>query len=682
MPADIARNTLDSETSPYLLQHKDNPVHWQAWGPDVLAAARESGKPILLSVGYAACHWCHVMAHESFERPETAAVMNRHFVNIKVDREERPDIDSIYQTALSLQGEHGGWPLTMFLTPEGEPFWGGTYFPPEPRWGRPGFVDLLARVAEVYAGDPAMVARNRDALRRGLAETAAPPAPPAGPVAEITPALLDRISDRLLGEIDREHGGIGGAPKFPQTAILALLWRAHLRRNNADCGDAVILTLERMCQGGIYDHLGGGFARYSTDAAWLVPHFEKMLYDNALLIDLLTCVQAETGSPLLRQRLYETVGWVLREMRTAEGAFAASQDADSEGHEGRFYVWSEAEIDRLLGADSAAFKEVYGVTAGGNWEGSTILNRTPTRALLAPAAEEDLERSRQILFAARETRIKPGWDDKALADWNGLMITALARAGAALAEPGWIAACRQAFAAIENHMMTADGRLRHSFRAGRAHHSALLDDYAALAQAALALYEVTGDAPYLARAEALVETLDRHYWDSDSGGYFFTADDAEALISRRRQATDNATPNGNAVALEVQARLYHLTGEDRYRLRAEALITAFSGEVGRNFFPLASFLNAAEFFYNPVQIVVIGRRGDSATDALIRVALASALPDRVLQVVAPGTGLPPHHPAQGKTDLAGPPAAYVCIGASCSLPVRDAAALVASLSST
>ena len=487
MATAVDRNNLDRETSPYLLQHRDNPVHWQAWGPDALAAARAAGKPILLSVGYAACHWCHVMAHESFERPETAAVMNRHFVNIKVDREERPDIDSIYQTALALQGEQGGWPLTMFLTPEGEPFWGGTYFPPEPRWGRPGFVDLLARVAEVYAGDPAMVARNRDALRRGLAETAAPPAPPAGPVAEITPALLDRISDRLLGEIDREHGGIGGAPKFPQTAILALLWRAHLRRNNADCGDAVILTLERMCQGGIYDHLGGGFARYSTDAAWLVPHFEKMLYDNALLIDLLTCVQAETGSPLLRQRLYETVGWVLREMRTAEGAFAASQDADSEGHEGRFYVWSEAEIDRLLGADSAAFKEVYGVTAGGNWEGSTILNRTPTRALLAPAAEEDLERSRQILFAARETRIKPGWDDKALADWNGLMITALARAGAALAEPGWIAACRQAFAAIENHMMTADGRLRHSFRAGRAHHSALLDDYAALAQAALAL---------------------------------------------------------------------------------------------------------------------------------------------------------------------------------------------------
>src|SRR6266478_1786406 len=412
---DLNRNRLAEETSPYLLQHKDNPVHWQGWSPAVLAAAKSAGKPIMLSIGYAACHWCHVMAHESFEDPAIAAAMNRDFVNIKVDREERPDLDAIYQHALALTGEQGGWPLTMFLTPDGEPFWGGTYFPPEQRWGRPGFPQVLEAMSTAYVQDHDKVAKNVVALREALQRLGRPE---RGGM--FGPEQLDRIAERLLREVDQLHGGIGTAPKFPQTGILELLWRAWKRTGQAPYRDAVLKALDAMCQGGIYDHLGGGFARYSTDARWLVPHFEKMLYDNAELVDLLTLVWQETKNPLYRERIDQTLGWVGREMLTPEGGFASSLDADSEHEEGKFYVWSEAEIDAVLGDRAALFKRYYDVTAEGNWEGHNILNRLHQPALADAATEAELARCRELLLTARASRIRPGCDDKALTDWNGL----------------------------------------------------------------------------------------------------------------------------------------------------------------------------------------------------------------------------------------------------------------------
>ncbi|HYM29995.1 MAG TPA: thioredoxin domain-containing protein [Candidatus Cybelea sp.] len=675
---DVDRNNLDRETSPYLLQHRDNPVHWQPWGKEALAAAAAANKPILLSVGYAACHWCHVMAHESFENAETAALMNKLFVNIKVDREERPDIDSIYQTALALIGQHGGWPLTMFLTSSGEPFWGGTYFPPDQRYGRPAFRDVLAHVADVFATDPAVIAKNRDALMQALSKTADHGGSESETIPVITPALLDQIAQRLVREVDTVHGGIGQAPKFPQTYVLEVLWRAYLRTGTTSFREAVLLTLDRMSQGGIYDHLGGGYARYATDERWLVPHFEKMLYDNALLVDLLTMVQPLAKSRLYEARVRETIAWVLREMLAEGGGFAASLDADSEGEEGKFYVWTEAEIDALLGPGAETFKAHYDVTPSGNWEGHTILNRTRLPHLLSDAEEAELARQRAVLLQHRAARIRPGWDDKVLADWNGLMIAAMTDAGAAFGEPAWIAAAKTAFAFVRDKM-TVDGRLRHSHRRGQARHAAVLDDYANMARAALALYAADGDDAYIAQARQSVAVLDRHYWDAARGGYFYTADDAEALIARTRHASDNAVPSGNGTMLGVLARLAQLTGDAAYAARADALVAAFAPELARNFFPLGTFLNSFETLTDGLQIAIIGRRGEAPTEALIAAAQRGAAPDRILNVIPPGASLPSGHPAFSKNQIDGKPTAYICRGQTCSLPIVEADALQAAL---
>jgi uncharacterized protein len=664
------RNRLGEETSPYLLQHKDNPVHWQAWNAPALAAAKAADRPILLSIGYAACHWCHVMAHESFADSEIARQMNALFVNIKVDREERPDLDQIYQHALALLGEQGGWPLTMFLTPDGEPFWGGTYFPPTARWGRPGFPQIIAAMAAAYAGKREDVAKNAAALRQALQRLGRPEAGGA-----IDRAQLDRIAERLLREVDQLHGGIGTAPKFPQTRILELLWRAWKRTGEPPYREAVVKALDAMSQGGIYDHLGGGYARYSTDARWLVPHFEKMLYDNAELVDLLTLVWQETKSPLYRLRVEETLGWAQREMLTAEGGFASSLDADSEHEEGKFYVWSEAEIDAALGARAGLFKRFYDVTPEGNWEGRTILNRLRSPAAADAASESELEACRALLFRVRESRIRPGWDDKALADWNGLMIAAMANAGLCFGRPAWVETARAAFAFIRRDMTRADGRLWHSRRAGRAGHAATVDDYANLCRAALALHEATGEGGFLDQAQAWVAILDRHYWDPAGGGYFFAADDAEALIARAKTAADSAVPAGNGTLVGVLARLALLTGSDSCRRRAEAIVAAFSGEIGRNFFPLATLIDNADFLACPLQIVIAGEAGDPAFDALHRAVYTVSLPNRVVSTLAPGADLPALHPAYGKTLVAGRPAAYVCNGPVCSLPLGEPRAL-------
>jgi uncharacterized protein YyaL (SSP411 family) len=668
------RNRLGEETSPYLLQHKDNPVHWQGWGEAALAAAKAEDKPILLSVGYAACHWCHVMAHESFENPTIAALMNDLYINIKVDREERPDLDAIYQHALALLGEHGGWPLTMFLSPDGEPFWGGTYFPPEPRWGRPGFAQVLQGVAQTYRSDRDKVAKNVIILRDALAKLGQPEAGD-----HIDPALFDRVAERLLREVDPLNGGIGTAPKFPQCGIFELLWRGWKRTRLAPYRDAVTRTLTTICQGGIYDHLGGGFARYSVDERWLTPHFEKMLYDNAELIDLLTLVWQETRDPLYAQRVAETIGWLEREMVTGEGGFASSLDADSEHEEGKFYVWTEAEIDAAFGADTAVFKEFYDVTPEGNWEGHTILNRLYHQALADAETEALLARCREKLFAIRAPRVRPGLDDKVLTDWNGLMIAALAHSGLVFERPDWTALAERAFAFVRERMTAPEGRLFHSWRNGRARHPASVDDYANLCRAALALHEATLDKAYLDHTRRWIEALDRHYWDVAGGAYFFAAGDTPGLIARAKTAADAAVPSGNGTLVGVLTRLSILTGVETYRSRAEAIIRAFAGEVRRNFFPLATLINNAELAQKPVQIVLVGDPADAAFQALRRAVSAASLPNRVVIALAPGEALPAGHPAHGKGLVEGKPAAYVCDGPVCSLPIVISQGLVDAL---
>jgi uncharacterized protein YyaL (SSP411 family) len=669
-------NRLAAALSPYLLQHKDNPVHWRPWGPDAFHAAEQAKKPILLSVGYAACHWCHVMAHESFENPAIAALMNEHFINIKVDREERPDVDQIYQTALALLGEHGGWPLTMFLTPRAEPFWGGTYFPPEPRFGRPGFAEVLKRIHAVWTTDPDAIQNNVSALAHALQKIGAPqderPAP-------LTPALLDTIAQRYLREIDPIHGGVGQAPKFPQPQIVDLLWRAFRRSRAPMFSHAVTLTLDRMCQGGIYDHLGGGFSRYATDAAWLVPHFEKMLYDNAQMLILLARVWAETKNVLYAERAAEIVAWLEREMLVEGAGFAASQDADAEGEEGKYYVWTESEIDVLLGEGAGAFKAAYGVRAGGNWEGRTILNRSAHPELGSAEAEDALARSRRVLFQARARRVPPGRDDKVLADWNGMTIAALVIAGGIFDRPNWIELGSRAFAFVAEKLGN-QARLFHAYRSGRTSDVGLLDDYAQMSRAALALFEATGEKAYLERAKSWIAQANEYFWDRAQGGYFFTASDAEPLIVRTKNAHDHVAPSGNAAMAEALARLFYLTGDASYRERAERTIAAFAPELERNFFPLAGLVNAYEFLCDAVQVVVVGRRADPGFEGLAKQAFASGDPDLIVQLVAPGAEVAPSHPAFGKTDAAGPARAFVCRGQTCSLPITDPAALREALS--
>ena len=554
-------NRLSAETSPYLLQHQDNPVDWWAWGEAALEEARKSNRPILLSVGYAACHWCHVMAHESFEDPEIAALMNKLYVNIKVDREERPDLDAIYQQALALLGQQGGWPLTMFLTPEGRPFWGGTYFPPASRWGRPGFADVLATLAETFAKEPDKVQKNVDGLREAMAKLSSPQAGGA-----ICMDITNQIAARLLEEVDQVQGGIGQAPKFPQVPLFQMFWRAWKRTKNQEFKSAVVLTLTRMSQGGIYDHLGGGFARYSVDANWLVPHFEKMLYDNAELIGLLTLAWQETRDLLFQERVRETVDWLEREMLAApnaqgDRAFAASLDADSEGEEGKFYVWTEAEIDQVLGAESAFFKQHYDVSAEGNWEGHNILNRSQRPAMLDAAGEERLAKARERLLAARAGSRAAGLgrqgagglerpDDRGAGrGGDGVRAAGLAGAGGARLplHPHQHDEGRPAVPRLARRQAAACGDARRPRASGERRRWRCTRRPARRSIST--------------RRRQLTALLDAHFWDKAAGGYFMTADDVKDVIQRPKSAGDNATPNGNGAMVGVLARLYHLTGE-------------------------------------------------------------------------------------------------------------------------
>ena len=670
----VENNRLGQETSPYLLQHQHNPVHWQAWSAETLALAKRSGRPVLLSVGYAACHWCHVMAHESFENAEIATLMNEYFVNVKVDREERPDVDHLYQQALMMMGRRGGWPLTMFLTPDGQPFWGGTYFPPFARGGRLGFAEVLQTIAELWRNRANAIEHNVKELGAGLASLSE-----TTPGEPISSDLVEAIRKQLEQRLDRVDGGFGAAPKFPQATSLDFLWRAWKRTGRDSLRQGVLLTLDHISQGGVYDHLGGGFARYSTDDRWLVPHFEKMLYDNAQLIELLTEVWQDERRELYRLRVTETIQWITREMRAPGGGFASSLDADSEGEEGKFYAWSEAEIREALGVRAPFFERAYGVDREGNWEhGKSVLNRLGSIELLDEETEGPLARDRAVLFSLREGRVRPECDDKVLADWNGLTIAAIAKASCVFERQDWLDVAIEAFHFVQSAMMTDDGRLLHSWREGRARHLAVLDDYAAMCRAALALHEATGAPSYLECGRRWLEQVEIHYRDRN-GGYFFTADDAEALIARAKIAEDSALPSGNGMMLQVLAQLYHLTGESLYKERAEKIAHAFSGTIRQRVLGFSSLLNGMEALREAMQIVVIGEADAADTAALKRVIYGVSRPGRVLNVIAPGTALPRAHPAFGKTLLDHRATAYVCRGAICSLPIVNPEALAAAL---
>ncbi|MEQ8193278.1 MAG: thioredoxin domain-containing protein, partial [Rhodospirillales bacterium] len=583
---------------------------------------------------------------------------------------------------LAMLGEHGGWPLTMFLTPDAKPFWGGTYFPPAPRYGRPGFPDILRAIAKTFDEGRDRIEQNVTALMGGLEGIAK-----TNGGEGLSRERLDEVADLALGLVDPMHGGTKGAPKFPQPTFFRFLWRGYKRTGSQLYREPVLLTLNKICQGGIYDHLGGGFARYSTDPIWLAPHFEKMLYDNAQLIELLTEAWQETASPLYAARVRETVAWTLREMRVEGGkdgvfAFASAYDADSEGEEGKFYVWSETEIDDILGEDSAAFKGAYDVTPYGNWEGKNILNRTKKPGFGDAAYEDALAASREKLLAVRNRRVWPSWDDKVLADWNGLMIAALAGAGAAFGESAWIDAARAAFSFVVANMsghMGGSGRLFHAWRAGQARHPAVIDDYANMSRAALILYEVTGEAAYLQHARDWAASADTHHWDPIEGGYFLPADDTADLIVRAKTVHDNATPAGNGVMVEVLARLFYLTGEDAYRRRAEDVVRAFCGQDVRPLMAMPSLLAGYELLESAVQTVIVSPGGKSSPQELIEAAFAAPAPNRIVLQVGPRASLPPGHPAAGKPAKDGKPTAYVCIGTTCGLPVTDAKELRAAM---
>ena len=653
------QNLLAGESSPYLLQHAGNPVHWRPWGAAALDEARRRDCPILISIGYAACHWCHVMAHESFENEEIAALMNKLFVNVKVDREERPDIDHIYMSALNAMGEQGGWPLTMFLSPEGAPMYGGTYWPPAPRWGRPSFPQILLAVDKAWREKREALLQQGADLQANLAQLAQ-----LNPGADLAPANLANVATLLLRQIDPIHGGIGGAPKFPNAPIFRFFWNEHFRTGDPAPRDAVRSLLDALCQGGIYDHLGGGFARYSTDAEWHVPHFEKMLYDNAQIIELLSLAQAEAPTPLYAIRARESFDWLMREMRV-DGALAAAQDADQDGEEGLFFVWTAPEIDTALGADSAAFKRTYDVRDGGNWEGRNVLRRlTP---LGGEAEEAKLKAARERLFALREHRPKPARDDKILADWNGLMIAALARASAVFNAPEYLAAARGAYAAVNTKLRDPAGRLVHAWRAGRIGASGLLDDYSSMARAALALFETTGERSYLDDAVKLSHEA-RDLFGDDDGSFFITARDAADVPGARpRHAHDGATPSGIGLMAEVLARLWHLTGDAVWREAAHRLIRAFTGAA--NLLPQSPLLlAAADFLERGRLIVVVGPLDDSAAIALANAALAAPDPSTCVLRMPANAAWPEGSPAHGKALVRGLPAAYVCAGSTCSAP--------------
>ncbi|HEX4825164.1 MAG TPA: thioredoxin domain-containing protein [Candidatus Polarisedimenticolaceae bacterium] len=669
-PAKTA-NHLAGQTSPYLLQHQYNPVDWYPWGEEALAKAKRENKPIFLSIGYAACHWCHVMEHESFENAEIAALLNASFVAIKVDREERPDLDDVYMTAVQMMTGQGGWPLNVFLTPDGRPFFGGTYFPPDDRGGMRGFPAVLGLIKDAWTTRHDEVVASAGGIAKQLA-SALTPAPVAADAARAGTADQARAAADLASRFDAKWGGFGGAPKFPPHASLALLLREHALRHDAFPLKMVETTLDRMARGGMYDQIGGGFARYSTDGRWLVPHFEKMLYDQALLVPVYVDAWLVTRNPLYRRVVLETLDFVRREMTAPEGGFYASLDADSEGHEGKFYVWTPAEIVAVLGpTDGPFFCATYGITPAGNFEGKNIPN------LLDKPLDETLEGRvapmKAKLLEARSRRVRPATDDKVLTSWNALMITAYARAYQAFGRAEDLRSAERATEFLKTRL-TKNGRLLVSWRAGEAHLNAYLDDYAFAARAAIDLYESSFDPAELTRARALAATILARFGDGH-GGFHFTSDDHEALLARSPSAYDGAIPAGSGVAAEVFARLAeHLGGEEMSKAR-DGVLRALAASCKRAPSAFATLLVAATYADGPViEVAIVGAKDDPRTAALIAASRNAYFPARAVAWTAAPVeqGLPL---LEHKTLLAGAPAAYVCKNRVCAAPVGTPDAL-------
>ncbi len=664
--ATMTKNLLALETSPYLLQHKDNPVHWYPWGDAAFNAAKNSDKPILLSIGYAACHWCHVMAHESFEDQATADVMNENFINIKIDREEFPDVDKLYMDALHAFGERGGWPLTVFLEPDGTPFWGGTYFPNQPQYGRPGFVQVLQALSHTWNVEREKISNNKQAILNALKQNNAPD--PDNKT--ITEQVLIKTANQIVGATDKINGGLSGAPKFPQTTIYTLLWRMYLKTGNQEYRQSVLTTLTQMCQGGIYDHLAGGFARYSVDERWLAPHFEKMLYDNALILDLLILVNRSENSILFRKRIKEAVSWLLSEMKTSEGAFAASYDADSEGQEGTYYVWSYQEVTSVIPEpNQSVFFKYYDITEQGNWEGKNIPNRLLHPDELDPGVEQLLDQVKSNLLAHRVNRPKPGWDDKILTDWNGLTISMLCNAGVAMSNPDWIKTATKTYDAVKN-ILWVSGTLHHAWRKNKITNVATADDYANFIKAALDLYQVTTLENYLDDAKILTSLFKKSHWNKNTGGYFFASDKSKNLLVRSCHAHDEATPNANGTMLSNLVKLYQLTGHTEYDQQANDLLDSFSSSAANS--PMAhtglltGYLDLVEQLH---AVLVVPKKYKDVFSLLAKIK-AGREPITVMTVYE-GAMLPAKHPAYRKELLENLPTIYICKGKACSQPFTD-----------
>ncbi len=679
-------NHLAGQTSPYLLQHQFNPVDWYPWGEQALAKAKAENKPIFLSIGYAACHWCHVMEHESFENEAIAALLNASFVAIKVDREERPDLDDIYMTAVQSLTGQGGWPLNVFLTPDGRPFYGGTYFPPDDRMGRASFPAVLSAVRDAWASRHDEIDAAATEIASRIAAASAPLSSP-GPERAGAKQTAAAVKD-LASRFDASFGGFSPAPKFPPHASLALLLRAHAGSHEAKTLNMVTTTLDAMARGGMYDHVGGGFARYSTDRKWLVPHFEKMLYDQALLVPVYVDAWRVTGRPVYRRVVEDTLDFVRREMTSQDGGLYASLDADSEGHEGAFYVWTPAELTAALGpADAAWFAGVFGVTADGNFEGKSIPNLLA--ATLADRAKADgstedalvkkLAAIKPKLLAARGKREHPATDDKILTSWNGLMISAFAKGYEAFGRPDDLTSARRAADFVLAHAMR-DGRLLVSYRAGQAHLNAYLDDYAFLSRGLVDLYEAGFDRRDLDRAAALARTMLQRFGDGH-GGFHFTSDDHEALLARTRSTYDGAIPAGSAVAVEACLRLAAHLDDAALRDAGLGALAALRPMAERAPSAFATLLNASAYAdpSEPFEITIVGPKEAAATARLLAAARARYLPARALAFLDPAQGGSDLPLLAGKTLAGGKPTAYVCRNRVCGPPLVEASALTDAL---
>jgi len=673
-------NRLIDETSPYLLQHAHNPVDWYPWGPEALEKARKEQKPIFLSIGYSACHWCHVMERESFENEAIAAVMNKYFVNVKVDREERPDLDDIYMKAVQAMTGSGGWPMSVFLTPDLEPFFGGTYFPPESRWGRRGWPEICEGIGQAWQADRDAIAEQAKKLTQHIRREGAGDA-----VGDVAADVLERAWAMHEQNFDPVWGGFGQAPKFPHSMDLRVVLRYWMKSGDEKALEVVTTTLDRMAEGGVYDQLGGGFHRYSTDEQWLIPHFEKMLYDNALLVPVYLEAHLATGDGEYARIAQECCEWVLREMVTPEGGFASTQDADSEGEEGKFFAWTPDELIEVLGAERGTWAAAYwGVTEEGNFErGTSALWRHETAAAVAAKLHVEegelsaaMREARILLFAHREERVHPATDDKVLASWNGLMISALAQAYQVLGDERYLDAARNAADHVLTDMRQEDGKLYATARNGRAHLNAYLDDYAFVIQGLLDLYESDFDVRWLRQALALNEILAEHFEDEEHGGFYTTADDHEQLIARLKMQQDGALPSGNGVHALNLLRLAELTGNPDVAKAAERTVRSAGGLVNQYPAAFSQMILAIDFLQaGPREIVISGELSNPAVREMLGVVRGTLLPQRVVAVATGDADTQLIPLLEGRLPTPGVVRAYVCRNYACKLPVENSATL-------